>query len=163
MIATYIYYRYGERKRNRYEYRFQGNSICRQAFSTIYDSGEFVLKSIIKHVNDNGNVRRLHGNAGKRVKHALTFTDVQNVVKYIQAYSTEHGLPMPAAPRGRDDTAPVFLPASTTRKNVHMEYSQCCEEAEQRAVMYQTFTMLWRQCCSYIKVYILVTLTQLHV
>ena len=46
---------------------------------------------------------------GKKPKHALTFEDVKRVVLFISNYAEEYGIPQPAAPRGRDDTAPTSL------------------------------------------------------
>lgn len=138
--------RYGERKRTRYEYRFERNIICRKAFLTIYDIGEKALKNLIRHINENGNVPRIHGNTGKKPRHALAFGDVEKVVQFIIKYAEENGLPQPA------DIPPVFLPASTTKVAVHGIYQQSCQESNTRAVKVSGFSGIWLQCCSHIKV-----------
>ncbi|KAL4226616.1 hypothetical protein ACF0H5_014599 [Mactra antiquata] len=91
------------RKRYRYEYKFNSTQICRRAFKLIYDIGNRTLKNLIKHINENGNILRIHGNKGKRPKHSLSFEDAEQVVKYIIRYADENGIPQPAAPRGRDE------------------------------------------------------------
>ena len=51
---------------------------------------------------------RQHGNRGRKPKHSINFDDVQRVVNFVLGYAEEHGLPKPAAPRGRDDEPPIF-------------------------------------------------------
>lgn len=144
--------RYGDRKRTRYEYKYEGNSICKNAFLIIYDVRNFTLKSLIKHMAVNGNVPRVHGNSRRKPHHALSFGDVERVVKFIAAYSVENGLPQPAAPRGRDNIPPVFLPACMTKKGIHAIYAQGCQETDARTVKIRSFVGIWSQCIAHIKV-----------
>ena len=43
-------------------------------------------------------------------------------VQFIDNYAEEFGIPQPAAPRCRDDTAPIYLTASTTAREIHETY-----------------------------------------
>lgn len=144
--------RYGERKRTRYDYRYEGHKVCRKAFTVIYDISEATLKRLIKHLCTYGNIPRVHRSKGRKPKHALAFSDIEKLVKFIQTYSTENGLPQPAAPRGRDDVAPVFLPAYTTKKSIHGTYAEACQDTSSRIIQYKTFCKIWNHCCPHIKV-----------
>ena len=144
--------RYGERMRTRYEYKFNATNICRKAFLIIYDIGERTLKNLIRHVNLNGNIPRIHGNKRRKPVHALSFADIERAVSFIVHFSEENGLPQPAAPRGRDDTAPVYLPADMTKTMIHSMYAVSCDEASVRVIKKSAFLGIWSQCCSHIKV-----------
>ena len=85
-------------------------------------------------MNTNGLVARVHGNTGKKTKHALKYDDVKRVFDFIIGYADIHGMPQPAAPRGRDDIPPIFLHSSVTKKAVHDLYRQSCEESNVRVV-----------------------------
>ncbi|KAJ8315738.1 hypothetical protein KUTeg_007888 [Tegillarca granosa] len=70
----------GKRQRQSYGYKYQGKTICKSAFQITYDIGEKSLKNIFKHMNKNGVVPRIHGNVGKKPKHAFDFEDVQRAL-----------------------------------------------------------------------------------
>ncbi|MES9882762.1 MAG: hypothetical protein ABW185_17990 [Sedimenticola sp.] len=144
--------RYGERKRAKYDYTYEGRHICKQAFLIIYDVGKSTLQAIIKHLAIHGNVPRVHGNSGRTPHHAVTYEDVRRVVSFILSYGSEHGLPQPAAPRGRDNTAPVFLPAQTTKTYIHSLYTLSSQESNSRALKCKAFRGIWAQCIPHIKV-----------
>ena len=90
-----------ERKRLRYEYSFQEQGICRQAFLIINDITEKVLKNINKHVSAAGAIPRVHGNTGKKPLHALKYEDIHKAIIFITNYAAEVGKPQPEAPRVR--------------------------------------------------------------
>lgn len=142
----------GKRRRERHQYSFRGNEICREAFLILFDIGTTMLKNIKTHVRQNGNVPRTNKNKGRRPHHALSFQDIERVVHFILAYGKDHGLPQPAAPRGRADIAPTYLPASTTKLAVHGLYVEGCQAANVRVVQRCAFNVIWRQMCSHIKV-----------
>jgi hypothetical protein len=144
--------RYGERKRTRYEYIYDSVVICRSAFEIMYDIGPTAMKGIIKHMNENGPVPRVHGNTGKSPKHALQFLDVENAVRYVRNVGNEEGIPQPAAPRGRDSEPPIYLPACLTKVKLHERYESSCKEADFRALGLTAFKNVWASCCSHIKV-----------
>lgn len=144
--------RYGNRKRFRFEYTFDGNSVCRVAFGVLYDIGQKTLKNLKHHLQTNGPVPRIHGNKNRKPKHALDFHTVEKCVQFIVSYSEENGIPQPAAPRGRDDIAPIYLPASDTKKNIHKLYISGCEASNARFVKYSSFLSIWKSCVGHIKI-----------
>ncbi|KAH3825908.1 hypothetical protein DPMN_127794 [Dreissena polymorpha] len=76
----------------------------------------------MSHMFEHGVVPRNHGNMGRRPKHALCFDDVQRVVAYLLNCAEREGIPLPAAPRGRDNIPPTYLPASTTKLDLFQDY-----------------------------------------
>ena len=87
-----------------------------------YDIHDFTLRALINHIHEHGVSSRVHGNSGKKGKHALVFEDVKRVVKFLESYASKNGLPQPAAPRGHPDIPPVYLHSSLTKTSVHKVY-----------------------------------------
>lgn len=117
--ATSPFTRKGSRSRNSYHFSFKHETICRSAFQSLFDVGKTSLSNILKHYSEKGAVPRQHGNQGRKPKHAVNFDNVQRVVNFILGYAEEHGLPQPAAPRGRDDEPSIFLPCDSSKKGIH--------------------------------------------
>ena len=97
------------------------------------------------HLLENGVVPRVHGNKGGKPKHALTFPEVDNCAKFMKRHADIYGLPQPAPLRGRDDQPPVYLPASSNYKSVHIEYVTACGN-EIRPLGLTSFREVWHQC-----------------
>ena len=142
----------GDRKRKRYGYEFQNKRVCRQSFQFVYDIGKHSLTNLITHMNLNGKVPRIHGNRGRSPRHALKYKEIKYCVDFLVNYSDQFGLPQPAAPRGRDGIAPVFLPASLTKDQLHKEYLQACQENNICVLRLTSFKRTWAQCVPHIKI-----------
>ncbi|XP_052820507.1 uncharacterized protein LOC128246360 [Mya arenaria] len=141
-----------KRQRMRYTFKFNGSIVCRITFHLCYDIGRSALQGLMAHMATNGIVPRTHGNTGRRPKHALTFDDVQRVVKFFLNYAEREGLPMPAAPRGRDNIPPTYLPASETKLKTFKEYEKQAVEAPIRCVKLTAFKTIWSTCVPHIKI-----------
>jgi hypothetical protein len=146
--------RYGARKRVRYVYKFQGSSVCQEAFEVVFDIKHRVLENLISHIHKNGVVPRIHGNAGRSPHNSLKLENIKPAVDFILNYSDDYGLPQPAAPRGRDDDPPIYLPASTKKLAVYELYRQGCESMEPtpRILGNSSFKDIWAKCCPRIKI-----------
>ena len=59
-------------------------------------------------------------------------------------------MPMPAAPRGRNDIPPVFLPAHETKDHVYKMYVDSC--GDNRHVKLTLFKMIWNHCLPHIQI-----------
>ena len=66
----------------------------------------------------------------------------ERVMKVIRNHALVYRIQMPAAPRGRADNAPTYLPASESFVTVHHEYCEAQMEGEQR-VSHSTFKQTW--------------------
>ena len=86
------------------------------------------FENLKTHLQLHGPVPRIHGNRGRRPKHALTYPAVEKVATFLKAYAERFGISHPAPLHGRADTPPVFLPAGMTKLSIHAIYSASCEE-----------------------------------
>lgn len=141
-----------EEKRKRYMYSFDDRDVCKSVFLFSHDIGEKSLKNLQKHMKTNGITPRVHGNVGKRPKHALEFETVKFAVQFILNFASQNGLPQPAAVNRKDSEPPIFLPASTTKKSVHNLYVESCEETSIRAMKLTSFQDVWISCCSHVQI-----------
>ena len=80
--------------------------------------------------------------------------DIQRVVQFVANYADEFSIPQPAAPRSRDNTAPVYLSSDTTKAKLHQTYVDSCAESDppHRVVKYSTFNNIWRHSLPHIKI-----------
>ena len=140
-----------KRKRNRRKFMFLGQPVCKNFFIVVYATGSKSLKNIMKHMADNGPVPRAHGNSGKRMPHGLVFEDIKAAVQFIVNYADINGLPQPAAPRGTDNTPPVYLHCSNTKKSVHKEYQDSLPDGA-RCIKNTTWNKIWRNCVPHLRI-----------
>lgn len=144
--------RKGKRQRTRFRFVFNGKTVCRNTFAFVTDVGRKALRNLQEHVRLNGIVPRVHGDCGKKPHHAIKYDEVFFCVEWLMWYSDINGLPMPAAPRGKDDDAPVLLPSSLTKKDLHKEYLQACLEAGTRQLSLTSFKNIWTNVVPHIKI-----------
>ena len=124
--------------------------VCQHAFCYIHDIGEFVLRSLKKHFLESGPCPREHGSKGRKAPNTYPFEVVVNAVEFIKNYASVFGLPQPAAPRGRANQAPTYLPTSQNHKIVHGKYQEACLQEGQPFMQYRTFLNTWYQCLPHI-------------
>ena len=142
------------RQKATYTYYHQGAEVCKPAFMTIHNVKRTQLQGIITHIAETGPAvtPRTHGNTGKRPKHALTFEDTTKCVQFMLNYADVYGLPQPAAPRGRAEHPPVYLPVSTTQAALHKNYMESCTATDSRKLGLTSFVNIWKQCCPHIRI-----------
>jgi len=127
-------------------YAFDHRRICQKAFCFLHDIGEFALHALRKHVNEAGPVPREHGSKGRKAYNAYPFEVVSTAVAFIKNYASVFGLPRPAAPRGRANQAPTYLPAHQNYKLVHQKYQDACTKENKPFMHYRSFLDTWHQC-----------------
>uniref|UniRef100_K1QVY4 Uncharacterized protein n=1 Tax=Magallana gigas TaxID=29159 RepID=K1QVY4_MAGGI len=113
----------GKKKiRSRQTFMFSGEKVCRNAFLPVfvYDIGKHYLHNIIINKNAHGVTPRKHGNLEKKPSHSQHYNDIKLVVQFISSYADDFGLPQPAAPRGRDDTPPIYIPSDARKSTRNM-------------------------------------------
>ena len=99
----------------------------------------------------NGLVPRVHGNTGRRPVHAFKHEVIKAVVQFIKVYTEVHGMPQPAAPFGRADMPPTYLPASQNFKTVHAQYVTACTSTNSTHVGYSVFKSVWHHCMPHVR------------
>ncbi|XP_070573522.1 uncharacterized protein [Ptychodera flava] len=141
------------RECQRFRYEFDGYEICEKAWRFIHDISVWSYKSLKAHYKVNGIAPREHGLKGKKAHNAFSFEIIQHVVQFIMEYSNEFGLPMPAVPRGREGTPPVYLPSSITKERVYSAYVESCEQTQPPLthVGLTTFKNVWKDCVPHIQ------------
>ncbi|XP_070545908.1 uncharacterized protein [Ptychodera flava] len=144
--------RRGKRQKSRFRYDFEGLEVCRTAWQFIYVVGNKEFRNLKKHYVEHGVVPRRHGNKGKRPPNAFSFETLRKAVQFIQSFAQSNGIPMAAAPSGRDSHPPVYLPASSRKEDIHMSYKQTCEAEGDQYVGLTLFKNLWRECVPHIKI-----------
>ncbi|CAC5399423.1 unnamed protein product [Mytilus coruscus] len=135
-------FRGGKRERKRYRYSFQGVEICEFIWRNVYNIGSSEFKSLKQHLNENGVIPRSHGLSGRKSNRGHSFEVIKNTIKFIKRYADEFGLPLPAAPRATDNTPPILLPCSESKKYVHSKYVDSCVNSEQQYVHLTVFKEL---------------------
>ena len=140
------------RERQKFKYSFLDIAVCEDTFMFIHDVGNKAFKNLKRHYKENGVEPRVHGHKGRRAPNAVNFNDIENTVKFIKKYGEDNGLPMPAAPRGRNDVPPVFLPAYETKVHIHSVYKDSCIASDKRPVGLTLFKNIWSHTLSHIKI-----------
>ena len=70
---------------------------------------------------------------------------------FIKRYADQFGLPLPAAPRARDDTPPVLLPGNESKAAGQAKYKEVCLESTRPYVELTTFKEAWNSCVPFIQ------------
>ncbi|XP_033764064.1 uncharacterized protein LOC117345170 [Pecten maximus] len=141
-----------DRKRHKFDYQFMNSPVCKDCFLFVNNIGDKLLKNIRKHLYKEGAVPRVHGNTNRTPKHAVNYNDAQQVVKFITRFADQFGLPQPAAPRGRDDIPPVYLPGKESYKTVHQQYAEAYGSKDDNRVLSETtFRRIWHRVVHHVK------------
>ena len=136
-----------KRQRLTCEYAFDHQNVCQKAFCFIHNIGEFALRSLRKHVSENGLIPREHAAKGRRTHNAYSFEVVSSAVDFIRNYSNVFGLPQPAASRGRANQAPTY---HQNHKIVHIKYQNACRKDNKPYMQYRSFIDIWHQCIPHV-------------
>uniref|UniRef100_A0A1X7T0K5 DUF7869 domain-containing protein n=1 Tax=Amphimedon queenslandica TaxID=400682 RepID=A0A1X7T0K5_AMPQE len=151
-LSTGNHRRQNERKRQFFTFMHQGHKICRVTFLKLHACGKSRFEEIMKNYRMNGLIPRVHGNAGKTPNHALTYDDILRVVAFIRNYAEVHGISLPGRiPGMKSYENKKFLPCSTSKRQVYLEYAESCEGLYVKACAETTFNMLWRRYLPYIE------------
>ena len=142
----------GKRRKRCRQFKVEGKHVCKRTFMLFYDIGKHALKAIQSHVAEKGITPRVHGNTGKKPRHAICFDDVMRVVNFVRNVADTRGLPQPAAPRGIDNVPIVFLPSGTTKEGIFKDYAASCQEAGVRDLRLTSFKDIWRTCLPHIRI-----------
>ena len=132
-------------------YALDYRTVCQKAFCFLHCIGEFTLRALRKHITEFGPVPREHGSKGHKAYNAYPFEVVKDAIEFIKNYASVFGLPQPAAPRGRANQAPTYLPAHLNHKLVHKKYQEACQLQEGKPYMqYRSFIDAWHSCLPHI-------------
>ena len=104
------------KRQHSFMYSCMGRKICRTSFMKTHAIGLFTLRTLQDQVEGGQVTLPPHKSAGRVAVNVLPPDMADNIGKFIHNYAAMHGMPQPAAPRGRPDRPPVYLPASVNKK-----------------------------------------------
>ena len=93
----------------RYRYHVLGVSVCAKVFKDVHGVGEHTLKRLKELVARGTAAVPQHGNVNFMPHNSLSPDTISKTVQFLNSYACTHGLPQPAAPRGRAAALPVYL------------------------------------------------------
>lgn len=131
------------RERVKFRYNLFGQTVCREMFMYAYIVGRTHLRRLQHLASKTLCSTSAHGRTGGQAWNTCSAETKSRVSEFIKNYSSVHGLPMPAAPRGRANDAPIFLPASDTYVSMHADYRKA-QQADEECVSLSTFKRIWQ-------------------
>ncbi|KAJ8317532.1 hypothetical protein KUTeg_005436 [Tegillarca granosa] len=143
----------GDRKRHRFSYQFDNETVCADCFIYINNISSKYLKNLRKHLYTHRVVPRTHGNKGEMPHNALKYEDVKNIVQFLIGYADRYGMPQPYSRGVNDIIPPIYLPAKETYTcdSIHKKYLDVAGEMDFRSVSESTFRSLWKQCVPHVQ------------
>jgi hypothetical protein len=109
------------------------------------DKSKKRLDNLYTSLRVNGLTARVHGNVHRKPKHALSFSSIEYVVRFLLTYSEEHSVLLPGRIPGYKRSDIQLLPSSTTKRAVWRVYSSAAEAVSTiHVVAYSTFCFIWR-------------------
>jgi hypothetical protein len=141
-----------ERQRQRFDYRINADRpVCRTMF--LFYHGETIrrIKYLQKHLVEVGTRPPVHGNTGRKPKHAWSDADKFCVESFITNYAAMHGLPDPGRDLRPGQGKPkILLPSIMSYKSVHRIYIRSMHGRAEKAVEYISFVRIWHKVAPHI-------------
>lgn len=96
-----------------------GHHLCSKTYNFLHGLGTHRVKFVRKSYLTNGLTPRTHGNSNRVPNNVLSYTEISNLLKFIQNYAEQHAILLPGRIPGykRDDLK--LLPCSDTKKVSH--------------------------------------------
>ena len=113
---SYSRHKPAKRQKMTTTYMHQGHHLCKTTYDFLHGVGNHRVKNIRKSYIQDGLAVRTHGNAKRSPHNALTYTQITNLVKFIQNYAEQNAILLPGRVPGfkRDDLK--LLPCSDSKK-----------------------------------------------
>ncbi|CAG8845509.1 26802_t:CDS:2, partial [Gigaspora margarita] len=105
-----------KRIRIHYDYSFDLEEICLQAFKFIYGIGSTRIENIRAHLSQEDIKARIHKSAGKSSNAAIPFSTIIKIISFILSYTNKWGLPSP------EKIEITFLPAIENYTSLYRQY-----------------------------------------
>jgi len=118
-----------ERKKQRAKYRFLGKEVCVNAFIYLENTTFYQIKSIRKHMMENGVSPRNHGNLGRIPHNTLSLDNYQFATRFLHAYFEKH-----AIKDKRQKQGIIKMPKNITCKTIHDAYQAYGTEVNEPSV-----------------------------
>ena len=99
-----------------HSYHILGQAVCSSVYMEVNGIGEHIYRQLKNVAEECFAEVPAHGSAGRLPYNAITSTQAEHVTAFIRNTASVHGLPQPAAPRGRADIDQHICPLVATRK-----------------------------------------------
>jgi len=140
------------RSRQKFEYRINADRlVCRNTY--LFYHGETLkrLKYLQKHLAEVGTLPPMHGNTGRKPKHAFSLDEKKDIKAFINNFAAMHGMPDP----GRDlrkgkGRLRILLPTVLNYREVHRIYLKSTSDRDVRQVEYHSFVRIWQEMAPHI-------------
>ena len=129
-----------------------GRRVCRKTFLFLHTISDKRLQNLQRSMKENELAPRRHGNLRRLPPNAISFTDTQRVVEFLQIYSEANAILLPGRIPGYKRTDVQLLPSSTTKRLVLEQYCTALEGSTHQQVAYSTFCSIWRRVVPHIMV-----------
>ena len=108
-----------KRQKTMMTFMHHGHHLCSTTYNFLHGLGTHRVKHVRKSYLENGLAPRTHGNSNRVPHNALSYTDLCNLVKFIQNYAEQHAILLPGRipTYKRDDCK--LLPSSDSKKVRH--------------------------------------------
>ena len=139
-----------ERERVSQKYFFAWMQICRDTFMFCHAIGKYKLNSIASSLDKDGLKPRVHGNAGKQPKHAMSVLDVKRVGQFLEEYTSKNGLPLPGRHPNhspQDNRVLLLLPSDKTKSEICDLYNEAARVEGYRQISLSEFKKIWLEQC----------------
>ena len=136
-----------QRSRITFEYAVSGVRVCQTVFMYAHSCSRYVLKKVLSHLESSCIVAPDHGSKGAQPWNAFSPEETSDAVQFIQNYADKNGLLQPAAPRGHNGAAPIYLLCFTTKRMVHSLY-----QTRGGVMSFTSFKRVWLKMCADIKI-----------
>ena len=132
-----------QRERITYDYTVCGVSVCQAVFLYANSCTRYTLHKVQTHLESGCVVPPEHGSKGSAPWNVISPDESQKAMLFIQNYADVNGLPQPAAPRGHNGPAPIYLPCFVSKLMLHGLYAQAGG-----TMSYRSFLRVWSSMCA---------------
>ncbi|KAH3815978.1 uncharacterized protein LOC127836034 [Dreissena polymorpha] len=140
-----------DRKRQRQNFYFAGQVVCRNTFAFAHGVSKNTIISIGSSIDVNSLEARVHGNNKKLPKHTLKLQDVQMVKTFLENYSSQNGMPLPGRTPQANEKC-ILLPSDKNKSDIYELYCGALDRTGQKQVGPSTFRKIWLEQCPYLLV-----------
>lgn len=108
-----------------------------------------IVKYLVKYLDVDGLIPRVHGRVGKPPPHSLTYTDRERIKIFLCRYAVDNALPLPGRlPNYRNSR--VLLPSDKTKEDIFNIYSKVREELNHKSIRLRSVLRIWNDLCPHI-------------
>ncbi|CAG8709776.1 21118_t:CDS:2 [Cetraspora pellucida] len=118
---------------------FEGKSICKNAFKTIYSLEDTRWKNLRDYFVEHNINLHINSKTGKVGNRTISFETVMKVITFIGNFAKQNGLPSLGQSFHDNTIAIIYLPADTTYLSLYTQYLEAINTNDQFEISLMTF------------------------